>query len=356
MSEEPRAAGSVLVIDDDEGHAEVLGEALEREGHDCVIASCGEDGLETFGAGDFDVVLTDLVMHDLDGMEILKQVKKVDPDVQVVVITGHGSVPSAVQAMHEGASTYLEKPVNLGLLREVVRRQVGIRRDRLASQDLRRQLDRRFGFEGIVGNSEVMRRNFGILQRVAPTDSRVLITGDSGTGKELVAKAIHNNSRRRNGPFIAINCAALAEGVLESELFGHEKGAFTGAVQRRKGVFEASDGGTLFLDEVGDMPLSTQAKLLRVLEEGEVSRVGSTASIRVNVRLIAATNRDLQRLVDERRFREDLFFRLNVVSIELPPLRRRQGDIPLLIESFVGEIARARGKEIDGMAPTRRRS
>ena len=341
----------ILIIDDDEPHATALAEALERDGHQCRVATSGEEGIVRFRELDVDVVLTDLVMRDRSGLEILREVKQSEPDVQVVMITGHGSVPSAVEAMQAGASTYLEKPVNIQLLREVVKKQVETRRERLANIELRRQLDHRFGFEGIIGNSEIMRRNFGILQRVSPTDAIVLITGDSGTGKELIAKAIHNNSRRKNAPFLAVNCAALAEGVLESELFGHEKGAFTGAIRSRQGVFEAADGGTLFLDEAGEMPLSTQVKLLRVLEEWEICRVGSNKPIRVDVRLVAATNKNLEELVRAGRFREDLYFRLNVVTIDLPPLQRRQADIPLLIEAFIAELSEARGKRIDGISP-----
>jgi len=341
----------VLIIDDDERHAQVLAEALERESYSCRVATSGEEGLRRFREQPTDVVLTDLVMRDVDGLEILRRVKEADRDVRVVVITGHGSIPNVVEAMKAGASHYLEKPVNIQLLREVVRQQVASRLERLRNIELQKQLDRRFGFEGIIGHSRHMRRNFDILQRVAPTDSTVLITGESGTGKELVAKAIHNNSHRKSAPFVAINCAALAEGVLESELFGHEKGAFTGAIQRRQGVFEAADGGTLFLDELAEMPPATQVKLLRVIEERKVVRVGSNTPIHVNVRLIAATNKDLHRLVQEGRFREDLYFRLAVVAIDLPPLKERQADIPLLIDSFLRDFTRSRGEDIRGLSP-----
>ncbi len=345
----------ILIIDDDRNHAEALGEALEIDGYRCHIATSGEEGQKVFLERSIDIVLTDLVMHDLDGLEILKRVKERDADAQVIMITGHGSIPNVVEAMQHGASHYLEKPVNIQLLRAVVARQVEARRERQKNLDLRRQLDRKYGFEGIIGNSEVMRRNFGILQRVSPTDTTVLITGQSGTGKELIAKAIHNNSRRKSSPFVAVNCAALAEGVLESELFGHEKGAFTGATHRRQGVFEAADGGTLFLDELGDMPPATQVKLLRVIESREISRVGSTSAIPVNVRLVAATNQNLQELVDQGRFREDLFFRLNVVTIELPRLSDRPADIPLLIDAFVREHANRLEKSVEGVTPRARK-
>jgi len=340
----------VLVIDDNEAEAEAAAEALERIGCRCRIATSGSDGLEVIRDGQADVVLTDLVMGEIDGLRIIEETKRLQPDVEVLVFTGHGSVGTAVEAMQKGALTYLEKPVNIDVLRTQVMKAAErqrVVRDRAA---LRRQIDKRYGFERIIGQSEPMQRVFDILDQISPTNATVLIEGESGTGKELVARAIHNNSPRRNRPFVGLNCAALSEGILESELFGHEKGAFTGADQMRRGRFEYAQHGTLFLDEVGDMPMTTQIKLLRVIEEREIMRVGSNEPIKVDVRLIAATNQNLEELVEAKRFRQDLYFRLNVVRIVLPPLRARRDDIQLLIDAFMEEFRRANDKEVTGIS------
>ena len=341
----------VLVIDDHEAEARAAAEALERIGCACRIATSGEEGLEAIRSGGIDLVLTDLVMRDVDGIEIVRETRRHGPDGEVLVLTGHGSVDTAVQAMQAGAMVYLEKPINLKVLRTYVRKAAekqSVVRDR---ERLQRQMDKRFGLEGIVGRSEAMQRVFDVLGQISSTKATVLIEGESGTGKELVARAIHNNSPRRARAFVALNCAALSEGILESELFGHEKGAFTGADVQRTGRFEYAHQGTLCLDEVGDMPLSTQIKLLRVIEEGEIHRVGSNVPVKVDVRLIAATNQDMAQLVKEKRFREDLFFRLNVVRLSLPPLRERPDDVPLLVDHFLQQFRHEHGKDVAGLTP-----
>jgi len=339
----------VLVIDDNEAEAEAAAEALKRIGCRCRIVTSGSDGLEVIRDGKADVVLTDLVMGEIDGLRIIEETKRLQPEVEVLVFTGHGSVDTAVEAMQKGALTYLEKPVNIEVLRTQVTKAAERQRVVRERAELRRQIDKRYGFERIIGQSEPMQRVFDILGQISPTNATVLIEGESGTGKELVARAVHNNSPRRNRAFVGLNCAALSEGILESELFGHEKGAFTGADQMRRGRFEYAQQGTLFLDEVGDMPVTTQIKLLRVIEEREIMRVGSNEPIRVDVRLIAATNQNLEELVKAKRFREDLYFRLDVVRITLPPLRARRDDIQLLIDAFVEEFRSANGKEVTGI-------
>ncbi len=344
----------VLVIDDDEGHAEALADGLELDGHLCKMALSGQEGIERLGEETFDAILTDLVMRDRDGMEVLKEARRLQPEAVILMITGHASVESAVEAMQLGAADYLTKPVSLSALRTKLPRLVEAARDRRANVELRRQLDKRFGFEAIVGSSPQMQRVFDVLRQVAGTNATVLILGESGTGKELVAQAIHQNSPRKDRNFVAVNCAALSEGLIESELFGHVKGAFTGAVATKEGRIVYADGGTLFLDEVGDMPLDTQAKLLRVLETREVVPVGGNAARKVDVRLVAATNRDLAERVAEGRFREDLLFRLQVITVQLPALRERQGDLPLLIDHYVQHFAREHGRTVRGISPEAR--
>ncbi|MHC5211751.1 MAG: sigma-54-dependent transcriptional regulator [Planctomycetota bacterium] len=341
---------SVLVIDDDAAHAESLGEALESFDYIPHVVHSGRAGLSALAAEDVDIVLTDLRMAEVDGMQVLEAARR-KGDVDVVMVTGHGSVESAVAAMRAGAAHYITKPVNLGELREVLARIVERQRLRRRNVELEAQLDERYGFASIIGRSDPIQAVFRILRQVAPTDVTVLITGESGTGKELVARALHQNSRRRNAPFVALNCAALPESLLESELFGHEKGSFTGATARKIGHIENAEGGTLFLDEVGDMPLTTQVKILRVLEQREIVRVGSSATIPVDIRVVAATNQNLMEAVSQRRFREDLYFRLQVVSLELPPLRDRPSDVPLLVEAFVTELADRHGTQVRGVAP-----
>ena len=346
----------VLVVDDDEGHAEAVAESLRRTGYDCTIAASGREGIRLIEEQDFDVVLTDLLMGDVGGLEVLARAKAEQPDAEVVILTGHHTIKTAVSAMQAGAATYLTKPLDIGELRTVVDKRSESRRLARTNAQLQRQLNERFGFEGVVGNSQAMHSVIERLRQVAPTSATVLITGESGTGKELVAKAIHVNSPRRAKPFVPLNCAALSENILESELFGHVKGAFTGAERERKGYFEQANGGTLFMDEVGDIPLSTQVKLLRVLESGEITRVGTNEAIRVNVRLVSATNRDLSEAIAAGTFRQDLYHRLKVVGVKLPPLRARREDITLLLEHFLKEFSTAHGKPLATVTPALRKA
>jgi two-component system response regulator HydG len=348
----PTAPGPVrvLVVDNDIVHARTMGEALSRSGRDVTVVGSGSEGGKRLEQEPFDVVVTDLMMNDIGGLEILARAKQASDETEVIVVTGHGTIPSAVLAMQQGAFTYLQKPLDLGHLRAAVDKAsegVQLRRQNL---ELHRRLDEKFGFEGVVGSSPQMLALIERLKRIAPTDATVLIQGATGTGKELVAQAIHQNSPRKNKPFVALNCAALSENILESELFGHVRGAFTDASADRVGKFEYANGGTLFLDEVGDMPMATQIKLLRVLESGEITRVGSNTPLKVNVRILSATNRNLEEAIESGGFRSDLYHRLKVVTIAIPSLQERAGDIPLLIEHFVKQFAKRHGKTIKGMS------
>jgi two-component system, NtrC family, response regulator HydG len=327
----------VLVIDDEKNHAETVAEILERQGYHCTVSTSGKDGAKKIENQEFDLIITDLKMGDLDGLAILKKAKEVQQETEVVVVTGYGDVKTAVKALQEGAAHYLLKPLDKNELLAVVAKSAeNLSRNR-ALRELRKQLDERFGFEGIIGSDPKMLDVINRLKAYAPTKATVLILGENGTGKELVAKALHTNSPRKNKPFVAMNCAALNENLLDDEMFGHEAGAFTGADKQRKGRFEYANGGTLFLDEIGDMPLPLQAKLLRVLENGEVSRVGANDSHKVDVRLIAATNRNLETMIAEGKFRQDLYFRLKVGTLRLPPLRERREDIAKLVQHFLHE-------------------
>jgi two-component system response regulator HydG len=346
----------VLIVDDDEGHAQAVADSLERINCDCRVAGSGERGSQLIHAETWDVIVTDLRMGEIDGLEILRQAKEELPDAEVIVLTGHGSIHSAVTAMQHGAYTYLTKPLDIGELRSAVEKASARLRLIRRNAELRRSLDERFGFEGVIGTSPQMHSIVEILKNVAPTDITVLIQGENGTGKELVARALHQNSPRKSKPFVPLNISALPDSILESELFGHEAGAFTGAIGRRIGKFEHANGGTLFLDEVGEMPMDTQVKLLRVLEDRRITRLGANDEMPINVRLVAATNADLQKNVADGKFREDLYYRLNVVSIYLPPLRERQGDIPLLMEHFLREISRRMGREVQGFSRSARKA
>jgi two-component system response regulator HydG len=340
----------VLVVDNDILHARTVGEGLSRLGYECIVAGSGSEGAKRIAQEPFDVVVTDLMMNDIGGLQILERAKQASPETEVIVVTGHGTVPSAVAAMQQGAFTYLQKPLDLGQLRAAVdKASEGVRLKR-QNLELNRRLDEKFGFEGVVGSSPQMLALIERLKRIAPTDATVLIQGETGTGKELVAQAIHQNSPRKAKPFVALNCAALSENILESELFGHVRGAFTDASSDRMGKFEYAHGGTLFLDEVGDMPLATQIKLLRVLESGQITRVGSNTPVQVNVRLLSATNRNLEDAITSGAFRSDLYHRLKVVTIAIPTLQERAADIPLLIEHFVRQFAKRHGKAIKGMS------
>ncbi|MHC4341804.1 MAG: sigma-54-dependent transcriptional regulator [Planctomycetota bacterium] len=326
----------VLVIDDDRAHAEATAEIVTRLGHEARVAFSGEEGIEALKEAGAEVVVTDLVMRDRSGLDVIAAAAG---GPEVIVITGFGSEEAAPVALRAGAAAYLVKPLGVEMFRRVLER-VGRRvrrRSGRESSDL--------CFWGLVGRSDVMQRLFGIVRRVGDSSATVLVEGESGTGKELVARAIHACSPRSGGPFVAVNCAALSANLLESELFGHERGAFTGAVATRMGRFEAAQRGTIFLDEVGEMEPQLQAKLLRALEEREIVRVGSNLPIPVDVRVVAATNRPLKERVGEGSFREDLFFRLNVVRISIPPLRERPGDVALLVETFLDELSAEHGRE-----------
>ena len=340
----------VLVVDNDIVHARTMGEVLSRLAYQVVVVGSGTEGAKKLEQESFDVVVTDLMMNDIGGLEILARAKKSSAETEVIVVTGHGTVPSAVAAMQQGASTYLQKPLDLAHLRTAVEKaSEGVRLKR-QNLELNRRLDEKFGFEGVIGSSPQMLSLIERMKRIAPTDATVLIQGETGTGKELVAQAIHQNSPRKNKPFVALNCGALSENILESELFGHVRGAFTDASSDRIGKFEYANGGTLFLDEVGDMPMPTQIKLLRVLESGEITRVGSNTPTRVNVRILSATNRILEDAIANRGFRSDLYHRLKVVTIAIPTLHERSADIPLLIEHFVRQFAKRHSKTIKGMS------
>ncbi|HEX4128806.1 MAG TPA: sigma-54 dependent transcriptional regulator [Pirellulales bacterium] len=345
----------VLVVDNDAAHAQTVADSLAAIGYDCTVATSGTEGAQRVEQDTFDIIISDLVMNDLDGLALLARAKNDLPDAEVILVTGHGTVPSAVTAMQQGAFNYLLKPLDLKQLRAVVVRAAESTRLKRTNVELHRRLDERFGFEGVIGSSGKMNEVISLLKRIAPTNATVLIQGETGTGKELVAQAIHQNSPRKAKPFVALNCAALSENILESELFGHVRGAFTDASTDRVGKFEYAHGGTLFLDEVGDMPMPTQIKLLRVLESGEITRVGSNEPIKVNVRILSATNRNLDRQIADGTFRSDLYHRLKVVTVTLPRLVERTEDIPLLIEHFIRQFAKRHDKTIKSMSTAARR-
>lgn len=331
---------TILIADDEKNTREGLRWALERKDLAILLAANGEEARDLVRSKPIDILITDLKMPKLDGMTLLGIVKQESPTTEVVVLTGHGTVESAVDAMKQGAYDYLIKPINIDELNLVVDRIFSSRSMKRENEQLREQLEQKFGLENIVGQSEPMQKVFAKVRTVAPSRANVLLYGESGTGKEMIANAIHQNSPRRHRSFIKVNCGALPLTLLESELFGHEKGAFTGAVKSKPGRFEMADGGTLLLDEIGETGQEFQVKLLRVLQEGTFERVGGTETIRVDVRVVAATNKRLEELVKEGSFREDLYYRLKVVEITLPPLRERREDIPLLVEHFLEEFSR----------------
>ncbi len=332
-------SGRILIVDDEKALLIALRGLLTKEGYQVETAASGEEAVAHIETGSFHLVITDLSMNGVSGMDVLERARSLDPDMAVIMITAHGSEKAAVQAMKLGASDYIPKPFDNDELRVVVRRVmegVLLRRDH---RRLLAQVSEAYGFERILGASPAMRRLFETIDRIADTDVTVLVRGESGTGKELVANALHYRSPRRARQFVKTNCAALSRELVESELFGHERGSFTGATARREGKFEAADGGTLLLDECGDMPLETQAKLLRALQEKEFERVGGNQPIRVDVRVLAATNQDLEAAVQAGRFREDLYYRLKVIELVIPPLSERREDIPLLIDHFLKDAA-----------------
>jgi len=349
-SETPKAA--VLVVDDERDHAQVMCEALQRQGHRCDVTFNLAEAESRLKQKSYDVIVTDLVMEGKrDGLEVLRKAKSLTPPPQVILVSAHGDIPIAVEAMNEGAYGFIEKPLDLNHFRAQVNRAAERAALQKQNQVLREELLEQSGFEGIIGKSGAMQRVLTTARQVAASDIPVLIMGESGTGKELIARAIHYNSRRRKNRMVTLNCAGLSESILEDELFGHVKGAFTGAQTEREGRFEHADGGTLFMDEIGDMPAVMQAKLLRVLENGEVVRLGSNEPLEVDVRLISATNRKLDEIVAEKQFREDLFFRIKGVTLSLPPLRERREDIPLLMHYFLQEFAEKYKKELEGITP-----
>lgn len=329
-----------LIVDNDPAHARAMTESLERVGYRCHVATSGPDGKRMLEQNTYDVVITDLVMNDVDGMQILSLSKQLLPEAQVVMVTGHATVSKAVEAMQLGAFNFLEKPITPNRLRAIAAKAVEAVQLKQTNIELRRRLDEKFGFEGIVFASPQMQHLIDRLKRIAPTDATVLITGESGTGKEMIARAIHQNSPRKAKRMVALNVRAVSENLVESELFGHVRGAYTDAVTDREGAFQYADGGTLFLDEVGDMPMSTQIKLLRVLEEHQITRVGDNKPIKVNVRLISATNRPLEKMIEDGHFRNDLYYRIKVVTVHLPPLRERRDDIIPLMDHFRKQFIR----------------
>ncbi len=333
----------ILVVDDEPGMLEVLSTLLRQEGHEVVPTLSGEKALEIIGEQPFDLVITDIKMEPVDGMDVLRAAKRADPGFAVIVITAYATVETAVEAMKLGAYDYVGKPFKVDELKLTVERALTYQSAIRENTFLREQLKQKYRFENIVGNSGPMQRVYELMEKVARTDSTVLILGESGTGKELVARALHFNSRRKDGPFVAINCGALPESLLESELFGHVKGAFTGAAVDKKGLFQVADGGTIFLDEIGSTPLPIQMKLLRVLQDMEIRRVGDVKTIKVDVRVLAATNEPLEKRIEESSFREDLYYRISVIPIELPALRDRRDDIPLLVHHFLERCSEEMG-------------
>jgi two-component system response regulator PilR (NtrC family) len=342
--------GIIHVIDDEPVIRDVLSQLLTSEGYEVEISASGEEALEKFPSQSFDVILLDLLMPGMDGIEVLRRIRKIDPQAAVIIITAYGSVESAIAAMKIGALDYVQKPFKHdGLLVAVAK---AVERKRLQDENLRLkdELRQRYGFANIIGKSQAMRNVFELVRAAAPTRSTILLQGESGTGKELVARAVHQNSNRAEAAFVTVNSGSLPPDLLESHLFGHVKGAFTGAVALKKGLFEAADTGTIFFDEISSLNMETQAKLLRVIQEKEFMRLGGTQTIRVDVRILAATNTDIEELIAQKMFRTDLFYRLNVIKIEIPPLRQRKEDIPLLVKHFVDIYARENRKEVEGVS------
>ncbi|SDT87191.1 sigma-54-dependent transcriptional regulator [Desulfobacula phenolica] len=344
---------NILIVDDEKNYPMIIGELLQEEGYASLTASSGMEALDILNNELIDLVLTDVKMPGMSGIQLLKKIKQIKPDIPVIIMTAYGSVEKAVEAMHKGAYTFILKPFENQALIAHIAKALSVYKIVQENSVLREAITSRYSFDNIIGKSKPMQEIYEIIKKVAPSNASILIEGESGTGKELVAKSIHYNSPRHSSPLIAVNCSAFAETLLESELFGHEKGAFTGAGTLKKGRFEMADKGSLFLDEIGELPISLQVKLLRVLQEKTVERVGGTASIPVDFRLIAATNKNLEDEVKKGNFREDLFYRLNVVKTVIPPLRDRSEDIPLLIKHFIDKYTRephATGK-VSGISP-----
>jgi two-component system response regulator PilR (NtrC family) len=341
----------ILIIDDEEVLQDVLTALLQKEGFETLNARTGEEGLQVLEREEVDLVLLDLMLPGIPGQEVLKRIRAEDPDQVVVVITAFSSIEGAIEAMREGAFHYIPKPFKNEEVLLTIRQ--GLRQRKLTAENrrLREELQQRFSFDNIIGKSKPMRKVFELIQLAAPAKSNILVLGESGTGKELVAKSIHLNSRRAKGPFVTVNSGSMPPDLLESNLFGHVKGAFTGAVTSKKGLFEVANSGSIFFDEIGNIPLDTQAKLLRVIQEREFMRLGGVDVMKADVRLIAATNADLEQSVKDGAFREDLFYRLNVITIVLPPLRNRPEDIPLLVRSFLMNFAEENEKPVEDISP-----
>jgi DNA-binding NtrC family response regulator len=341
--------GAILVVDDDADMRELAHDMLKDRGHQVTTSGSGQEALKRLAEEDYAVVLTDLRMKGMEGLELLGRIKRMYPDINVILMTAFGSVETAVEAMKHGASDYLTKPVKKDELIRVIERVVREASLRREVSRLRKEVHKEYSFHHILGKSKAIQAVFDLIRRVADSPTNVLITGESGTGKELVAKAIHYNSDRKDAPFVPVNCAAIPEQLLESELFGHMRGAFTDAKVDKRGLFEEAQKGTLFLDEISELPLMLQAKILRAIQEKEIRRVGATKPISVDVRIIAATNLNLSEEVKNKRFREDLYYRLNVIELKLPPLRERREDIPLLVEAFLKKCGEVRGKDVKGV-------
>ena len=344
-------SAKILVVDDDPDIVAVLDELLRKEGHQVTTCAAGNEAIAAGRDEQFDVAVVDIRLPDVDGLAVLRAFQETSPDAAVIVTTAFGTVETAIQAIKTGAYDYIPKPFKLDEVRIVVQRALERKRLLQENRRYRQELRGKYRLENVVGASGPMLETFKTVARVAPTRSTVLIEGESGTGKELIARTIHYNSDRAQGPFVAVDCAALPETLLESELFGHERGAFTGATGLKRGLFEVARGGTCFLDEIGDVSPAVQSRLLRVLQEHEIKRVGGTDTIKVDVRVVAATNQHLEGLAKAHKFREDLFYRLSVVTIRLPPLRERVDDIPLLAEFFLRKFTQASGKRVERIAP-----
>jgi two-component system response regulator PilR (NtrC family) len=345
------AEEKILVADDEQSMREFLEIMLGKEGYKVFLASNGEEVLKLIEKDIFDLILLDIRMPRLDGISTLKRIKEISPETIVIMITAYASTDTAIRAMKEGAYDYIIKPFKIEEIKLIIKNALEKKNLQKENLLLRKVVKDRFHFENIIGQSPKMIAIYELLEKVAPTKTNILITGESGTGKELVAKAIHFNSPRKDKPFVTLNCGAIPETLIESELFGHMKGAFTDAISTKKGLFEIADGGTIFLDEISELPLLMQVKLLRVLQDREFKRVGGTEDIKVDVRIISATNKDLEEAVKEKKFREDLFYRLNVIQIKLPPLRERKEDIPLLAEHFLRKYSTELNKNISRISP-----
>ncbi len=341
---------AILVVDDHMSFCRHIKAILENYNYEVEISDCARDAINKLKTKPFDVLLTDMRLPDMDGLSLFEEAKLIDHGISGIIMTAYGTIPSAVKAIKSGISDYIQKPFDPEALLLVIERVLKEREVLEELKQLRNEVDQKYSFENIIGKNYKMQEIFELIKKVAPTDARVLIMGETGTGKELIAKAIHYNSPRKNKLFVGINCCALSETLLESELFGYEKGAFTGAYKTKKGKFEYADGGTLFLDEIGDISPSMQVKLLRVLQEKKFERVGGNKPIEVDVRILAATNQDLKKKMENNEFRLDLFYRLSVVHIYLPPLRERKEDIPLLVEYFLKKISKSIGRQIKGVS------